>query len=260
VTYDAEDDQGHQLTGVNALTAALEVPSRPVTLTVRARVGAWTSLVGRASDPCLGLPDAPDPVTAVASDGRIDVSWKDPEPNGGKLLLYATVTASPGGTCVASAPDTSCAVTGLTNGVESTITVRVTSDLGTGPASAPVVATPYPSEVLNEKVTALWLDAAHPGALRTAEGKVVEDGTRVGVWRDRSTAGHDAVQKDPERQAVASRLNGPPRAAVRGHRCRVPARSRHGAGRTRRLTPDALRRRHPRGRHALRAPLRDHVG
>ena len=58
--------------------------------------------------------------------------------DGGSAVTQYIVTSSPGGkTCTATAPATSCDVTGLTNGTAYTFTVQAKNAKGTGPASDP---------------------------------------------------------------------------------------------------------------------------
>ncbi|MBI4944691.1 MAG: fibronectin type III domain-containing protein, partial [Actinobacteria bacterium] len=91
-------------------------------------------------------PQAPTAVSATGGqNAQAPVSWTAPAWNGGAAVTGYTVTASPGGpTCTATAPATTCTVTGLTNGTAYTFTVRATNSVGAGPASAASAAvTPY---------------------------------------------------------------------------------------------------------------------
>lgn len=101
-------------------------------------------------------PSAPTAVTGIAGNGRVEVSWTTPSSNGGSAITDYTATAAPGGqACTATAPATSCDVTGLTNGTSYTFTVVATNSQGNGPVSvasgslipiAPVVPpTPTPT-------------------------------------------------------------------------------------------------------------------
>ena len=81
---------------------------------------------------------APGPVAATAGSGQANVSWEVPVYSGGAAITSYSATASPGGgTCTATAPATSCTITGLTHGTSYTFTVTATNATGTSPASAP---------------------------------------------------------------------------------------------------------------------------
>jgi polygalacturonase len=81
------------------------------------------------------IPDAPTLVTATASDGQATVSFIAPADGGSPITGYEVVSA-PGGIIVTGSisPIT---VTGLTNGVSYTFTVRAVNSEGTGAASEP---------------------------------------------------------------------------------------------------------------------------
>lgn len=111
------------------------------TATVVAATALSTSLPSTASasaSPQASTPDSPTNVTAVPSDGSATVSWTAPTNDGGSPVDGYIVTASPGGaTCTAVAPDTTCVITGLTNGTSYTFSVAASNDIGLSNSSSP---------------------------------------------------------------------------------------------------------------------------
>ena len=83
-------------------------------------------------------PQAPVATAATPGDGRADVSWNAV----GDATAY-TAVASPGGaTCTASAPTTTCEITGLTNGQSYSVEVYATNPNGASPPSNALDVTP----------------------------------------------------------------------------------------------------------------------
>jgi hypothetical protein len=137
LTHDVVDGGGATLaSGVSGTSTSVTVPAGAVSLKVAARLNAWVSATSTAAPgPCNGYPGAPTGLTLTPGDGTVAVSWTAPAANGGTLASYS-VSASPGSTtCSASAPSTSCTLTGLTDGTY-TVSVTATSDVGTGPAAS----------------------------------------------------------------------------------------------------------------------------
>lgn len=89
--------------------------------------------------PSATAPGAPTGVSATPADASALVQWSAPANNGGSAVTEYVATASPGGASCATASLT-CTITGLTNGVSYTVTVKATNIAGTGPASSPPVS------------------------------------------------------------------------------------------------------------------------
>jgi len=79
------------------------------------------------------LPSAPTNVVATAGSTQASVAF-DVAPNGGSAILDYTVTSSPGG-LNATGSASPINITGLTNGVEYTFTVKANNSIGTGAES-----------------------------------------------------------------------------------------------------------------------------
>ncbi len=82
------------------------------------------------------VPGAPTGVAGVAGDSQVTVSWTAPASTGGSPVTGYVVTGTPGGSCTAVAPATSCVVDGLTNGTGHTFTVVASNVAGAGGASS----------------------------------------------------------------------------------------------------------------------------
>ena len=115
-------------------------------------------------------PGAPTSVSGVRGNGQVTVSWTAPASNGGSAVTGYTVSASPqvgGVTKTCTTATTSCIVTGLTNGVAYTFTVKATNALGDSVESttsssvtpATVPGLPTNLEVLrgNARITVSWV-------------------------------------------------------------------------------------------------------
>ncbi|CAB4323207.1 unannotated protein [freshwater metagenome] len=94
-----------------------------------------------------GVPSAPSAVTATAGDTQISVTWTASTDNGSAIRYYRALARDASGNSKscgsATASQTSCTITGLTNGVAYTVTVVATNAVGSSAAgSASAAVTP----------------------------------------------------------------------------------------------------------------------
>ena len=89
-------------------------------------------------------PGAPEGVTAVRGDGRIDATWQPPTNEGGLGIGGYTIgwVSSTGATGTIQTTETSHTLQNLLNGATYTIGVTATNEAGTSAAGAPAAATP----------------------------------------------------------------------------------------------------------------------
>ncbi|MFW6175109.1 MAG: fibronectin type III domain-containing protein, partial [Chloroflexota bacterium] len=90
-------------------------------------------------------PDEPQNVTATAGNGEIELSWDEPDDDGGETITQYDAECVAGGhtrTSSATPPTTSTTVDGVQNGATYECTVTATNADGTGDESDPVEATP----------------------------------------------------------------------------------------------------------------------
>lgn len=87
-------------------------------------------------------PGAPTGVALAPLDVSLGVSWSAPADDGGAEISGYVATASNGATCVPEGAETSCTISGLTNGRSYTVTVRAVNAQGEGTPSASVQGTP----------------------------------------------------------------------------------------------------------------------
>ncbi|HWH24306.1 MAG TPA: S8 family serine peptidase, partial [Candidatus Limnocylindria bacterium] len=131
---------GRQCTAAGALTCEVTGLRNGIayTFTVRARNAAGTGPASAASRKVTprGVPAAPTSVSARAGDQRATVSWVAPKSDGGSPISRYVVIAAPGKKkCETSG--LSCTITGLTNGVRYSFTVRAINAIGASKPSDP---------------------------------------------------------------------------------------------------------------------------
>ncbi|MBF5005310.1 IPTL-CTERM sorting domain-containing protein [Diaphorobacter caeni] len=106
----------------------------------------------------VSAPAAPKNITTQSGDAQVIVSWDAPTGDEAAAGITGyTVTASPDGQqCSAAATETSCVVSGLSNGKAYTFTVVAINDVGPSPsAGSPQPVTPIASVALPAGASAL---------------------------------------------------------------------------------------------------------
>lgn len=109
---------------------------------------------GNSTPTPINPPTAPRHIVVAAGDGTLDVAWQAPQSQGSFPVSTYRVTTQPGGHSCLTA-QTSCELTGLTNGMTYLVTVSALSGAGWSPESAPVSATPQALDPASVGVTAL---------------------------------------------------------------------------------------------------------
>lgn len=159
---------------VNGCTTTVGVTANPLTCTITGLSNGTAYTFALAANNAAGssatpatvtatpgvAPSAPTSVVATPGDAQATVTWTAPATTGSSALSGYTVTASPGGRqCTsaavgATAPATTCVVTGLTNGTAYTFTVTASNATNTSAASLPSTAvTPRPASQFSIELT-----------------------------------------------------------------------------------------------------------
>jgi Fibronectin type III domain len=111
-------------------------PNTTYAVTVQACFSPSNCVQSNAVSFQTSIDDPDSPVNPVATvdhqySGTVTVSWIAPSYTGGNPISFYTVTSSPDGqSCVAQQEQTSCAVTGLSNGTSYIFSVRATTTTG----------------------------------------------------------------------------------------------------------------------------------
>ena len=168
-------------------------------------------------------PATPTIASVSAGNAQATVSWNAPSHDGGSALLDYKVTAHPGGaTCVSNdAVETSCIVTGLTNGIEYRFSVQARNAIGLSndsenspavtPATTADAVTGLTLTSTNKKLTANWIKPVQlgGGAFVRYEMFIRETGGTYGspfISRDANLETFEFTKTDPNDSTNASDL------------------------------------------------------
>ena len=166
---------------VTGLASDVQVAFR---VKARNRVGdsAWSATVTATPRYNLTVPSEPLNVTALAGDGRVGVSWSDPDSDGGADITSFTATARSGGASVGTCASTgfSCVIASLANGVEVTVTVAAVNSVGTGPDSEAVRVTPVAGALPPVAAMSWGLDRIDQRSL-PLDSQITRPGNGLGV-------------------------------------------------------------------------------
>jgi probable HAF family extracellular repeat protein len=111
-----------------------EAGNYTVTLAASNAYGSNTTSQVIAVNPT--APGPPTGVTATAGNASTTVTFTDPASDGGRPIIFYAVESNPGGVA-AGGVNSPITVTGLTNGISYTFTVKAVNWIGEGPASNP---------------------------------------------------------------------------------------------------------------------------
>lgn len=140
-TGPAGDDSISLLTGAsstNGFVAVLgAVPAPSGGPTPPSPPGSSPGSSPSSPEPVAVPPDAPEAVVATVSADAVSVTWEMPVVSGSFPITDYQAVVSPGGqSCLVSAPALTCTITGLTNAIAYTATVRALNGAGWGSWSA----------------------------------------------------------------------------------------------------------------------------
>ena len=183
------------------------------TVTATNAVGTGPASSASAAVTPSTVPGAPTAVAATNADTTSSVSWTAPASTGGAAITSYTATAVPSdgtlATLTCSAATSPCTVTGLTNGVTYSVTVRATNASGAGAASTAASAIPYPAGVLTTGRLELWLDGADPARMYAGSAcSGAAATTTMGCWLDKSPNATSVTQGTTSQRPTLTTVNG----------------------------------------------------
>ena len=133
-------------------------------------------------------PSAPQDVSGVAGDASAEIAWSPPASTGTFAVTEYQAELTPGGhTCQVAASTTSCTISGLTNGVSYTATVRARSGAGWSPYSTPsdsfIPAAPEPPVAPTITIVGSRMEVrGKPGVVVTGSTTGFDVGTGLKPW------------------------------------------------------------------------------
>ena len=144
------------------------------------------------------LPGAPTGLTATPGNGNIKLSWTVPSDGGSQLTSYVVTPVLSDSSAYNPGPSaTSTTILGLTNGQSYTFQIAAINDLGQGPSSQSVTATPrtvpdQPTGLTatagNGEVTLSWLAPSNDGGNAIDYYIISQNGTALPTHADGLTA------------------------------------------------------------------------
>jgi YVTN family beta-propeller protein len=181
--YEVVSEPDGKTCTVAAPTLTCKIPGltngTPYTFTVRAKNGSGWGPTSKPSPviipvgpvPPSGTPGVPRDITEVPGPQEILVTWKEPEDPGDTPILEYIATVHPSGkTCRVPAPQLSCRIPGLEDGVPYEVTVVAVNGNGAGkpsPEGAPVTPAADAQGIV---ITGDRDDARRPNGLATVQG------------------------------------------------------------------------------------------
>ena len=184
---------------------------RSYVFTVTASNAAGPGLASDTSAPVTPrtVPGTPTGVSASPGNGQATVSYTPPQDDGGSPITLYTATSSPQGKTGTSTDGTPITVTGLTNGVSYTFTVKATNVAGQGGASgASNAVTPAPAATRPDPPTGVSAVAGNAQATVTFSPPANDGGASIAHYTVTSSPGNHTGTGSASPITVAGLSNG----------------------------------------------------
>ena len=130
------DSSGNLSSGLKTTATGLS-PGTSYTFTVLAENSVGTSTSSSASNAIVPIipPGKPINIAAIPGNNQAEISWNSPSSNGGSAIVMYSVYSDLLGGLAATTTQTFSTITGLTNGVPHSFTVRASNISGMGESS-----------------------------------------------------------------------------------------------------------------------------